>query len=383
MSKFLFLLIFLFFSFITTSFAQEKPLSKKEQRKLKKAQKEREGKFMITPLAGPAYTPELGFTIAGGVLTSWRFDKVDTTLQRSSAPFNIGVGSTGSFFLATRATLFFKHDKYRLYTDLWFKNMEDNYFGIGYDAGRHTPKSDTTTKYTRTWFQINPRFLWQYKKSFFIGPTLDVNYTKGKDPSKGVAEDPVYQQYNDNPFNTGMGVIFQHDTRDIAVNAWKGIFLEAQAAFYGGYLGGDNSYQLYSFDARKYYPIVKKGHTLALQLKGRFAVGNVPYGEMSQLGTPFDLRGYLWGQYRDKTMLFSIAEYRHTFYNKENKPSKYGAVGWLAVGSIGEDPSEFTHWLPNFGVGFRFEVQPRMNLRLDYGIGKGSSGFYFNFTEAF
>jgi hypothetical protein len=33
-------------------------------------------------------------------------------------------------------------------------------------------------------------------------------------------------------------------------------------------------------------------------------------------------------------------------------------------------------WLP-------FEFKPRVNIRLDYGIGKGSSGFYFQVGEAF
>jgi len=41
------------------------------------------------------------------------------------------------------------------------------------------------------------------------------------------------------------------------------------------------------------------------------------------------------------------------------------------------------HWMPNFGVGYRFEVQPRMNVRFDFGVGRDNFGFYFNFTEAF
>ena len=44
---------------------------------------------------------------------------------------------------------------------------------------------------------------------------------------------------------------------------------------------------------------------------------------------------------------------------------------------------DFQKWLPNFGLGFRFEVEPRMNLRLDLGFGKNSAGFYFSFNEAF
>ena len=60
-----------------------------------------------------------------------------------------------------------------------------------------------------------------------------------------------------------------------------------------------------------------------------------------------------------------------------------GAVGWVGVGTLGETVGEFDKWLPNFGLGFRFEVQPRMNLRIDFGFGKETTGFYFNFNEAF
>ena len=63
--------------------------------------------------------------------------------------------------------------------------------------------------------------------------------------------------------------------------------------------------------------------------------------------------------------------------------SKHGVVAWLGVGSIGTDPSEFKNWLPNAGLGYRFEVQPRMNVRVDIGFGRETSGFYFNFNEAF
>lgn len=39
--------------------------------------------------------------------------------------------------------------------------------------------------------------------------------------------------------------------------------------------------------------------------------------------------------------------------------------------------------LPNYGVGLRFEFKHRMNIRIDYGFGKGTSGFVVQFAEAF
>jgi outer membrane protein assembly factor BamA len=356
---------------------------KKAARKARKQEKINSGKLMITPLAGPAYTPELGFTIAGGIMTSFKTNVNDSLIQRSSAPIMLGVSSTGAYFVQTKWTTFWLQDKMRIYADINFKNMPDNYWGVGYDAARNAYKSDTTTKYVRTWLQFNPKALWQFKKHWFIGGNINVNYTKGNEACNVVSNDPYYSRYNDKPFNSGIGVVFQYDSRDIPVNAWKGTFVEVTGTFFGSYMGGENSYQVYDFDIRKYFKIKKPGHTLALQFRGRFGYNDVPYGEMSQLGTPFDLRGYTWGRYRDNSMFFTLAEYRHMFYKSYGEISRHGAILWTGAGTIGTTARDFQNWLPNFGIGYRLTVQPRMNLRLDYGFGRESSGFYFNFNEAF
>jgi hypothetical protein len=36
-------------------------------------------------------------------------------------------------------TTFWLQDKMRIYSDLNFKNMPDNYWGVGYDKGLNTP----------------------------------------------------------------------------------------------------------------------------------------------------------------------------------------------------------------------------------------------------
>ena len=356
---------------------------KKASRKAKKQEKIDSGKLMVTPLAGPAYTPELGFTIAGGIMTSFKTNIRDSLIQRSSAPIMLGVSSTGAFFLQSKWTTFWLEDKMRIYSDFNFKNMPDNYWGVGYDEARNAYKSDTTTKYVRTWFQFNPKILWQFRKNWFVGPTININYTIGNDACETVAADPYYAKYNDKPFNSGFGAVFQYDSRDVPVNAWGGTFLELSATFFGTYLGGQNNYQVYDFDLRKYFEIKRPGQTLAIQVRGRFGYNNMPYGEMSQIGTPFDLRGYTWGRYRDNSMLFALAEYRHMFLKKNGEISPHGIVLWTGTGSVGQTAPDFKNWLPCFGVGYRLTVQPRMNLRIDYGFGTESHGFYFNFNEAF
>jgi hypothetical protein len=377
----------LFIFFMVPSFCMGQTaadtITKKELRQHKKQMKIDQGKLLFTPLAGPAYTPELGFTLAGGFMLSYKTNPSDSLIQRSSSPIMFGASSTGAIFFSTIVSTYWLEDKLRIYADIWFKDMPDHYWGSGYENGYTRPKSDSTTAYTRTWWWFNPRILWQVKQHYFLGTNIDYNSTSVSDPSAGVSQDPDYMKYGPENLNSGLGFLLRFDSRDIPVNAWSGTYIDLQSTFYSTAFGGDNNYQVYQVDFRKYFQVSRPGKILAFQAKTRIGVGDIPYGEMSQLGTPFDLRGYTWGRYRDKSMIFFMGEYRHMFEKSTGGLSNHGMIAWMGTGSIAADPSGFENWLPNFGFGYRFEVQPRMNLRVDVGIGKETSGFYFNFNEAF
>jgi hypothetical protein len=145
---------------------------------------------------------------------------------------------------------------------------------------------------------------------------------------------------------------------------------------------------VYELDYRQYQTIMRKGSTLAWQMKTRLSYGDVPWTDLSMIGTPFDLRGYTWGQYRDYSSVFLLAEYRYMLPRKKpnGRGDMYGPFGfvlWGGTGSVAQDNVDFTYWIPNGGVGLRFEIQKRMNLRIDYGIGVKSNAFYISFNEAF
>lgn len=201
-------------------------------------------------------------------------------------------------------------------------------------------------------------------------------------------QDPYVIESGSHIRNSGLGFILQYDTRDNPINSYSGIFISLTSTFYGNFLNGKNRYNLYQLDYRQFLQIRREGRTLAWQVKNRFGDGDIPWTEMSQLGNPFDLRGYRWGRFRDVNMLFGIVEYRHMFLRKKpNKKGSYksrsGFVTWIATGTISPTRRSAKNWLPNAGIGYRFEVQPRMNARLDFGIGEDTSSFYISFNEAF
>ena len=341
----------------------------------------------ITPFLAPSVTPETDLMFNLGGLISFHIDPDNPKVQRSSVPFSIGYSTNNSLLFNLRPAIFFKRDMNRISGDLWIKDMPDNYWGVGYDNANNIEKGDST-HYHRTWWQIFLKYTHHLGKRIYGGVLLDVNQTIADDLNEKMANDPNVLKDGTSISNGSLGLLLQYDTRDVTVNAYDGVFLELSSNFYGRYLGGDQNYQVIILDYRQYQTIKRPGMTLSWQVKSRIGTGDVPWPEMSQLGTPFDLRGYTWGRYRDRSMLLGIAEYRHMFMRKKprkdgNMMSRFGFVSWLATGSIGNSIGELTNWLPNGGVGLRFEVQKRMNARVDFGVGQDSRAFYVSFNEAF
>ena len=340
-----------------------------------------DGRPLITPFAAPGYTPELGGVLAGGAFFSFKTDRNNEDLLRSYIALSFSYSTTGAIAVISKPTFYFKNNRLIFETELWYKSMPDNYFGVGYKETAGKEVSDAT-HYFRDWWWISPKVFWELKNNFFIGGGLDFNYTKGSQASPEILAEENYIKYNDRPYNSGVGIYFRYDTRDLPADSYTGLLIDFRSTYYGRVLGGDNVYQVYELDVRKFFQVGKPGQTLALQGRVRLGVGEIPYGEMSQLGSPKDLRGYLWGQLRDKSMAYAITEYRHKMYWK-GETTRHSLVGWVALGSIFDNVSEITYGVPNYGIGYRLEIQPRASLRLDYGIGTNTSGFYFNFQQAF
>jgi hypothetical protein len=213
-----------------------------------------------------------------------------------------------------------------------------------------------------------------------------------REPNPVMQEDPDFVRFGPKNFNTGAGLIARFDSRDVPINAFSGSYVQILQSFYGSFLGGENGYQLFDIDYRGYRQIWRRGSTLAWTARARVTNGSVPYAEVSQIGSPRDLRGYRQGQYRDLGMIYGIVEYRHMLrhfwsdarYNKFGEPfSRHGFVLWAGLGTIGRDNDGDIRLLPNAGFGYRFEALKRTNVRFDFGFSREGFGFYLDFEEAF
>jgi len=354
-----------------------------EKRSAKKEARIAAGEPFLSPLVGPGYTPETGLLIAGGFLYTFKTNSQDSLIQRSSLPITAFLSTKGNVGFSAKLASFWWQDRIRFNLVAKYSDADDDYFGVGFATADNIPQSDTTSRYHLKTLIFNPHFLVRLLPGLYGGILLNINQTEVTEVNPVMAEDPAYLQYGPDNFNSGLGVSLGYDNRDLTVNAWKGWYARFTATFFGEYLQSDNNYEVYEMDVRTYHQIQRPANVIAVKLYGRFSYGEVPYEDMTLLGGGGALRGYIRGKYRDKSGIYFITEWRHMFLNPEGEPGKHGIAAWLGSGSVGPTIEGMNEWVPNLGIGYRWEVQPRMNLRIDLGIGRESSGLYFNFTEAF
>lgn len=377
------------------SIRQENPLQASLSKKELRRERVKNRNFHYNILGGPSYTPDYGVLIGGSALMTFRINPSDKTQLRSVLPFSIAVMFKGGLNLMTRPQLFFKNDRFRIFGQFAYKNTMDNFYGIGYATNKNYERSKDNTEYRYSGIQVNPWFLFRLGESnFFAGPQIDLNLDKILRPSPGVISNPDYIAAGGNAdgyknFSSGLGFLLSYDTRDVPANAYKGVYFNLQGSFYNKFLGSDNNFYQLMLDYRQYKSVGKR-KVIAWTAQSKNMFGNVPLNKYALSGTPYDLRGYYMGQYRDKTSHVVMVEYRQMI-NTDNGNfikrmlSHVGFVVWGGCGFMGPNPVKIEGVLPNLGAGLRIEVQPRMNVRLDFGrntVNKQNL-FYFNMTEAF
>ena len=347
-------------------------------------------KVWVSVLGGPSYTPEASLGVGGAMLMSFKIDKKDTVSQRSFLPVGFNLSLNGTIVVAGAGTFFFKQDKYRLYMNYSFRNEPANYYGTDISTIENTPRGTNTTGFHKMLLQFNPRFVWQARPGLFAGALMDINYTESTDLNPVMLADPYISRFRTSYLNTGLGAVLQYDTRDDIATPTRGFLVSGTGKFYSKAFGGAYNYQILDLEYRHFVPLFHRRSVLGWTARTQIGFNDIPFTELPMFGSPFDLRGYYWGKYRDKSMMYGIAEYRHMFgsqeaYERGTFWSKLGFVVWGGIGTIGDTPLQWKKWKLNYGIGLRIQMQKNKNFRINIGREPGVKGilFYMNMTEAF
>lgn len=327
-------------------------------------------RFDFSIIGGPHYSSEtkLGLGLAASGL--YRIDPHDLSISPSNVSLYGDITTSGFYMIGIKGNTIFPKEKFRIDADLSFSSFPSKYWGIGYESG----KQDEYSKYTADEIQVKADFLARTAKNLYIGISGNFRNVVGND-FKDISFLNGAKKTNT---AVGLGIIASYDSRDFIPNPYKGIYLKFEQLFHPEFLGSTYSFNKTEFIAR-YYIKAWNGAVLAFDLNGIFNTSDTPWSMLALMGNSRQMRGYYEGRYRDRNLIQAQAEVRQHIYKRS------GAVVWVGAGNVFSKfgDFEFSHTLPNFGIGYRWEFKNRVNLRLDYGFGKGQSAFYFNINEAF
>ncbi|MBC8152366.1 MAG: BamA/TamA family outer membrane protein, partial [Bacteroidetes bacterium] len=140
-------------------------------------------------------------------------------------------------------------------------------------------------------------------------------------------------------------------------------------------------YDRYLAEISSYHALAGRKLILALNYVASFTAGTSPFNDLSQLGSSKRMRGFYEGRYRDRNLALLQSEMRFAIYKR------LGGVVFGAVGLLGDNRQLLRSNDPKgaYGAGLRFTANRRdhVNIRVDYGVGKQSSGLYLTIGEAF
>jgi len=172
---------------------------------------------------------------------------------------------------------------------------------------------------------------------------------------------------------------FRYDSRDSYIHPSEGIVLQAEAE-YAPKTGWTNVpwgrlaawFQSYTV---LFYPKT----IFALRLGGQSLFGeNLPVQFLLPLGGNSTLRGSPQDRFLDKSHLLLNAEIRFPIF------WRFGGVLGLDTGKVWPSLGDMNirGWITNPTVGLRLYMKTFV-VRMDIGLGKESTGFYFNFGHLF
>jgi hypothetical protein len=330
------------------------------------------GEFTFAPI--PVIDPTLGNGMALGVLYTVRLQKED----RVSPPSVFGLGgfrtSTGSWGLAGGGQLFLKQDRYRILAVGATARVSYNFYGLGSES------SASSIPITQNGGGLLVGGLVRTFGRWFVGGRyyyFKVNTSLGNKDSE--TPDAIREVELRIPV-AALGLHIQRDTRESQFYARTGSVLDTKAYTSNKSVGALFTYQDYETAFQQYFKLGEK-QVLAYRVKGCAVNGHAPFFAVCSLGNSADLRGYPSGRYRDRRMLVGQAEFRREIW------WRFGLNAFAGMGEVARTFGDFTSSAirPGAGVGARFTVSPKnhINLRVDYGIGRGSHAWYVGIGEAF
>ncbi|MFQ3213896.1 MAG: outer membrane protein assembly factor BamA [Marivirga sp.] len=328
----------------------------------------------LFPLPVVYYTPESGLFFGVSLLYNFFIDR-KKPVNPSQLQLAAGYTTKDQLLLFVPFQLYWHQNNWRSTGEMGYYNYAYPFYGIG-NAGDTDSFSTYRAKFPR--FRI---FLQkQTKPNLFLGIRYWFeNYNIIEWDNSG-----AYKQndFSGGDYNrtSGIGPALTYDSRDAIYYPRKGHYLESYLEWNHSLTGSTHEYFVASIDYAYYHSIWDKS-VLAFNAFGVAGTGDIPFNRIAQLGGNKKMRGYFQGYFQDNNLLLGQLEWRQELF------WRFGLVGFGSIGQVADKFSNYGmdrwHYAGGAGLRFAFDTKKHINVRLDYALGKESSGFYISFNEAF
>ncbi len=363
----LFILIFILGSFELKAQFEEEPYIPIDSVSGKKV------RSIILPIV--FYTPETGFAFGGGGQL-FLLERSNLYNLRKSNILLSGIYTlNGQLLIDIKPEIFFNKGDYFLDMSYTYKIFPNSFWGVG----NNTPDSNQEG-YNMTSNELTIGFLKRLPPYLNFGFEYTFNDYKITEVEEGGLLEEGSILGSNGARISGLGVVFNLDSRDNIASPRQGKLLQLKAQFSSKNLGASSDFNRFNFDIRHYLPIGKSS-IIAYQLYTESVFGDVPFQAKPWYGGGSRARGYFRGRFMNDFIYVIQAEYRTKFH------PRWSAAGFILAGEVAEDLVHiFNYVKPSLGGGVRFKLTKEHDtmLRLDIGVGiDGNSGFYFGVNEAF
>jgi hypothetical protein len=310
----------------------------------------------------------------------FKFNRDDELSPPSAAGVVTAFTNNGSRGAAIGGRLYFDENKYQTSFALVKGRVDYDFFGIG-----RIPRSEGVFVPLQTGGTI---FVGEFMrnvgkpgKNFFAGGRYQYRrlFSRIEDNVRidGGFEVPEIDLQSN---SAAIGVHLQFDSRDSNFYPRHGMLLNAVGDFFDQAWGSRREYQTYKLSFSGYRQVAER-QVVAYQALTCAANGNVPFYDLCLYGVNNQLRGYSGGEFQDRRMITTQAEYRLEL------PKRLGLVAFAGIGGIAPDWSEFQsdRLLPGAGVGLRFKLDKKnhINYRIDLAFGREGHTLSIGIAEAF
>ena len=329
---------------------------------------ERKGEWLFAPI--PISSPTIGSGLQWAVARLFPFNKQDEVSPASAVGVAGIITDSGSRGVAIGSRLYMKEDRFRVVVGVGDASINFNVYGIGKAAGDRG-----------IFVPVNVdgrggigEFPYGLRKGIYVGVrgqyrNVTLSLDEGRLQSSEVTLQPpdevanVIGQIQNQLFHqttVSVGPRFEWDTRNNVFYPEHGFLINVASDFFSTGLGSKWSYQYYKASFNK-YNLLSEHQVLAFRAMACAAAGDqVPIYDLCLFGTWNDLRGYAGGEYQDRRMFATQAEYRLMLPVK----GFLGRFGVVAFGGVGAVANKFTDiggddLLSAGGGGLRFRLLNR------------------------